>query len=499
MGLLTAAIPAVAGGNGAQPEGYITTVVPPTCTGEGYTLLESGADGSLSIRDEVPALGHEPGEWSLDPGTGRMTAVCARCGERLEKSAYEGAIPRIDLSGSLEGIGKSERVVLNFQYAGADDAFACYAYTSLQGHASLAFPKKNYTVRLYDDAEITQKHKLSFRHWQREHKYVLKANYRDVLQVRNLVAADIWADMAKTRPNLCPTLRGTSHLGAVDGFPVAVYLNGDFLGLYTLNLHIDDDLYAMKNVRDAVVIANDSAPEETRFYAPAAFVDEKTAWEVEYCGTGEDDEWVRDRLNALIAFVSDSDEADFRAHLSEYLDVNGAIDYLIFIYALGLPDNAAQDLVLLSYDGGVWIPTVYDMEHAFGLTKDGSGSLSPEAFLPDLRAGRQTSGTESLLWDRLLASFGPQLADRYRQLRQTVLSQETLTARVRAAAEAIPGEYREMDLQRYPRDDMIGDPLAQMTEYIAGRLPALDMALLGEVMTSVPGDGQGEEDGGVDG
>ena len=43
-----------------------------------------------------------------------------------------------------------------------------------------------------------------------------------------------------------------------------------------------------------------------------------------------------------------------------------------------------------------------------------------------------------------------------------------------------------MDMALYPRDFAVGDPLEQMTGYIAGRLPALDMAILGEEAIPVP-------------
>ena len=90
-----------------------------------------------------------------------------------------------------------------------------------------------------------EKHKLVLNGWQREHKYVLKANYRDISQARNLIAASLWVDMVACRPNLFETLKRTSNYGAVDGFPVTVYHNRDYIGLYTMNLHIDDDLYQM--------------------------------------------------------------------------------------------------------------------------------------------------------------------------------------------------------------------------------------------------------------
>ena len=88
-----------------------------------------------------------------------------------------------------------------------------------------------------------QKMQQKMMEFYKEHKYILKANYADVTQSRNLICADVWSDMAASRANVHPRLVRTSNYGAVDGFPVSVWHNSEFLGLYTLNLHKDDDLF----------------------------------------------------------------------------------------------------------------------------------------------------------------------------------------------------------------------------------------------------------------
>ncbi len=460
----------------ATPNPWETTEYPPTCEEAGYFVRENVLDGHVEIVEGLPALGHEFGEWEKGTMNGMMVTTCIRCGKEIRsRTAYSGTIPRIDLTGSMEGISKSNRITLRFDFASPTDNFSCFSYTTWQGHNSLEYPKKNYTIRLYDNEAISEKHKLKFKGWQREHKYVLKANYRDVSQTRNLVAAHLWADMVKSRPNLFETLRHTSNYGAVDGFPVIVYVNGEFDGLYTMNLHIDDDLYQMDNVLDAIMIANSTEPEETRFQAEAMFTDQKNAWEVEYCGSGEDEQWAKDRLNELIHFVINSNDDDFREHLRDYLDVDGALDYLIFLYVTGLQNNAAKDLVLLKYhDCDVWIPTVYDMERAFGLALDGTEYISPETFLPSRTPDTWNSETGSLLWDRIWTLFGKEIRDRYVNLRQTILTEEELIRRIDQYMEEIPNEYFEQDLQRYPRRIPEGKPGEQMKEYIHQRLWLLD-------------------------
>jgi len=459
------------------PDPWKETVYPATCKEAGYIVRENTVEGYTVIEEGEKAIGHLYGKWIKNNETGMYETTCARCGEIIKRrTGYEGTIPRIDFTGSMEGISKSERVTLSFDFAGPTDNFSCYAYTTWQGHNTLNYPKKNYTIRLYDDEGITQKHKLIFDGWRREHKYVLKANYRDISQARNLIAADLWADMSASRPNLFGTLRRTSNFGAVDGFPVIVYLNGDFLGLYTLNLHIDDDLYQMDHAYDAVMIANDTEPEECRFHAMAEFTDQKNCWEVEFCGTDQDDQWAKDQLNDLIRFVMTSNDEVFRENLKNYLDVDGAIDYLIFLYMTGLQRNASKDLVLLKYhDCDVWIPTVYDMERAFGLSLDGRAYNRADDFLPEKNDGIWVSGTDNLLWDRMLNQFEPEICNRYRDLRKDILTENRLASRISAIISQIPIEYYEQDAAIYPRQTPAGQqPEEQITSFVKERLRLLD-------------------------
>lgn len=440
------------------------TDVSPTCTEAGYTLYENPANGSMRIEDGAPALGHDFGQGSS----------CLRCGIPSVPEAE--SIPRLEFTGSMDGISKSDRITLGFDFCSADMDFSCYSFTTLQGHSTLEYDKKNYTIRLFADSAVSEKYRLSFNGWQPEHKYILKANYRDPSQARNLVAAGVWSEMAETRANLPARLSLTSNYGAVDGFPVSVWLNGGFHGLYTMNLHKDEDLYQLRDGRqEAIMIANAQTSDESLFRAPAAFAEDESDWELEYCATDENNVWAKEIFNALIDFVMTSDDKTFRDRLNEYLDVDGAIDYLIYIYALGLSDAGAKDLVMVKYEDVPWIPSVYDMEDAFGLSPDGTACLSAGEFLPEYADGKWNSSTGSLLWDRLLNAFTPQIRARYAELRQTILSEDALAGRVHGFIAAIPEELYRQDADLYPDRNLPDiDPEDQMIQYISERMPLLD-------------------------
>lgn len=466
-----------------QKEKIERTVVEATCTEDGYILTTELDTGTTTI-EHLIAEGHAFQAWTTDAETDMQTRVCKKCGfqEQIRVSTIpEGKLPKLYLTGSLDGIGKKVKVALEADFQSEEENFQCYAITTLQGHSTFGYPKRNYTIRFYNDPQGISKHQLQFGSWNKEHKYILKANYHDQSLCRNLVGARIWSAMTASRSNLSPRIARLPSFGAVDGFPVEVYLNGDFFGLYTMNLHKDEDLYQMKDgEQSALVICNRQITDESLFRAPAIFsADYSSDWEIEYCGT-LDETWAKERFNALIDFVMTSSDQEFREQLAAQMDVDAAIDYLLFIYALGMPQSGAKDLVMLSY-GDVWIPSAYDMDEAFGLDTLNIRYLSPEDFLPVCKEGIWHSGTNSLLWDRLLNGFEHEIRARYAALRSEALSEEKMLALVNTFISDIPETLYDMDGNLYPNRPLADNNMQkQITDYITQRLVLLD-SIFGEV------------------
>lgn len=468
----------------AEGGGMIRTVVEATCTEAGYVLITDPATDATRV-EHLPAAGHAFGPWTADEAAGRETRQCSVCGhsETVRISTVsEEAMPKLHLTGSLEGIGKKSKVTLEAAFESPELRFEGYAVMTLQGHSTFGLPKRNYTIRFFRDAEGESKKKVQFAGWREEHKYILKANYYDLTQSRNLAGARLWSEMTACREGLSPRLAALPTLGAVDGFPVDVYLNGSYLGLYTMNLHKDDDLYGLlEGEESALVICNRQTSDESLFRAPAAFLEDYSSdWEIEYCGT-LDEAWVRESFNGLIAFVGDSDDETFRQELPRRLDVNAAIDYLLLIYALGLPESGAKDMVMLHLDG-LWIPAAFDMDGAFGLDVSGGGYLPAESFLPRRADGVWDSGTGSLLWDRLLNNYEEEIRARYRQLRTTLLTEEHLLSLVTGLTGLIPERSYDLDNNLYPGRPLADtDMPAQIAAFVPLRLCCLDEALEVEI------------------
>ena len=74
-----------------------------------------------------------------------------------------------------------------------------YSNTKWQGNSSLAFDKKNFTIKLYEDEAKETKCKFNWNGWGKQNKFCLKANYIDHSHCRNIIGAKLWVEMISSR------------------------------------------------------------------------------------------------------------------------------------------------------------------------------------------------------------------------------------------------------------------------------------------------------------
>ena len=256
----------------------------------------------------------------------------------------------------------------------------------VQGASSVYYQKKNYTLNLDKSFE-------AFRGYGKNHKYVIKANYTDPSQALNVVGARLWGSIrdthrtadtgilntngdllvddkgnriiAETDPQL--SIGGT--YGAVDGFPIAVYINDQYWGLYTFNIPKDDWMAKMpKKSKGKFAIVDTNWKPQGAFKAETNFKDQM---ELQFCST-KDSQWAMDSVNELIrAVLAHYDTADnFNQAVSPLLDIDSAIDYYIFSVLVDNNDGIFRNYLLQTFDGKKWYFAAYDLDSTFGRTPD---------------------------------------------------------------------------------------------------------------------------------
>lgn len=203
--------------------------------------------------------------------------------------------------------------------------------------------------------------------------------------------------------------------------------------------------------------------------------DRKTIFDLEY-SFDDDEELPFDSMNRLIRFVVDNDGENFKNGIGDYLDVDSAIDYLITAYYLGLTDNFNKNVLLLTYDGQKWIVSLYDLDTAFGLAFDGSKIFKTDYQAPSVKGdGTIDSGTDNLLWDRILNNYSDEIKARYAELKSTVLVNDSVVGRYEGFIDQIPQNYYDKDLELWgdiPLHDE--NNIEQIKSYLEARSAILD-------------------------
>ncbi len=361
----------------------------------------------------------------------------------------EESLPRVELEslwmpGVLGLEYKDFEVAANLTYTDRDVSFTYPVLVKLQGGFTTRYPKKNYTVKFYTDDTFETKQKVSFKeNWGKHSKYVLKANYQDSTLARNIVGARLAADM--NRPyGIFPD---APNCGQTDGFPAELYVDGEYWGLYTVNIPKDGWMFGMskKNENHLLMSAEHSSPPAVRFNGEASGFQD-TDWDLKHGPEDDLDKLVEayEKLNRAIRFVMNSTDEEFRDHFSEYFNLDAALNYYCYVWYTNTTDNMAKNLMLATLDGQVWYTMLYDLDTCFGLYYNGEGAFSPE------KTEDTYQGNESLLWRRLEKLFREQLRDRYFELRKTVLNETYIMELFEAFKKEIPAAAWQREREKWP-------------------------------------------------
>ena len=401
---------------------------------------DTAHEGHRTVLRELVTESHAP-----TPFCGQY--YCEDCAEEFfaPVSHEDVGMPLVNIVGSLYGISKENRVTVQLEYSAEGLSFCSHATLKVQGNWSVRYPKKNLSVKFCNEDGSGKKLTLSDS-WGRQSRYCLKANWIDYSQARNIVSARIFSQIIHSR-NSKDRLGGLRRGGQVDGYPVLVYLNGDYYGLYTMNIPKEPWLFSMKGPGKQALLVGRNWSDSIGLFSEIRDVTapEKDGWELEYCSTGDDPDigtaWVGESMNALIRFLQSSSAESFREEIERYTDVDRAIDVFLYTAFLDGLDNRAKNIIWASYDGVKWIPCMYDMDSCWGLNFDGSFTL-PKENLEDY------AGT--LLFIRLATEYPDTIRTRYWELRETYLNTEYIMEQFSAFDAAIPSLVRRADRRAWP-------------------------------------------------
>lgn len=442
-------------------EAYLAENPPSGMTAEEKAQLQKNTEDISSLSEEIANL-KENGT-----GTGTVTSSVEPMEDDIPKVFIDGEIPT----------SKTD-VLAELTYISKTDNFHSYLEIKCQGDSSLSYPKKNFTIKMFSDEARTIKLKKEFKGWGEHNKFVLKANWIDHSHARNIVSAKLWGQIVASRSNyasLPDGLKSSPNNGAIEGFPVKVYNNGTYQGIYTWNIPKDDWLYGIDEY-DANQFVLYGQHNTNGVYAETATNFRKLwdgvsqsdrEWEVE---VGTNSDIVKTALNNVISLCMNADDVTFKNTLGNYLDVQSALDYYIFCYTICALDSLAQNMILVSYDGTKLYCSAYDLDSTFGLWWNGQSFVSTSYRCPE-----DYQEPYSLLWERIEKLYAEELKARYLELRNSVLSFHNMCTHFERFMDVIGLDLYVEDLTIYT-----GIPsgstnnIKQIRNYIRDRLTYVD-------------------------
>ena len=205
-----------------------------------------------------------------------------------------------------------------------------------------------------------------------------------------------------------------SHIQYQAYKPVAVYLNGDYWGLY--------------NVREKM---NEHYLESNYGVSPDR---------VDLLEEFEEKEGSLDDFNRLLNFVSSNQitEEDYQSVVKEWIDVDAFMDHIILKSYLGYSEVTVNNKAWRSHDKGKWNWLSFDMEHGFGCCgSDLSTKNTLEKYLESTLSQHPYVIFRELF---KVDAFKKEFLQRYNLYLETVLSKDHVIEVIDSLSENIQSE-----------------------------------------------------------
>ena len=374
----------------------------------------------------------------------------------------ESKVPKLHFEGDISGMKeKSDIRNISFVYENGKDTISGYAEIKPQGTSSMAYDKKNFTIKFYEDADHADKMKIDVG-WGEQYKYCLKANWIDRTHSRNVVTAKLASQIWQKYDLLTQAPKN----GLVDGFPIEIYNNGEFYGIYTFNIPKDAWQFSMdEDNPDHIVFCGEGYVPTNLFQEYPNFED----WAIEV-GTESDETLAK--LTRLFDFVINSTDEEFRANFEEYLDLDAALNYYIMVDYCHLADNHGKNMLLVTYDGVKWYPSLYDLDTSWGSNYTGFLLHDYEEELLDM--------SRNNLFARMETCFAKELSERYFELREGFLNKNHVMDEFEAFEDQISTLSFVKEAIRWGKgairrtEDIPGFDISQIADYIDSAESRLD-------------------------
>lgn len=366
-------------------------------------------------------------------------------------------LPVVSLQGDLTGISKDTSKKVTWKYYDDQQVLNGLGEVKWQGNSSLSFAKKSYRLKTLD-ADYKEKDKVKFKSsWSKNSKFNLKAYYTDGLLSRDPVNAQIGSAILASQNNLPDDIVKEDNFGFISGFPVVLFINQEYAGLYSLNTARPDFEYT----KYAIMGNQWNDISQFKSTNPQAKLDGSDFESLNPDDAPNDDE--RKAVNDLIKFVSTSSDDEFKSHLEEHVSIDSAIDYLILNNIIGNPDAFAKNQILLTWDGKKWYFGAYDLDDSFQGSWDGTVIDKPTIIV----------GENHKLFERLCNLFADKIKQRYTDLRSW-LTPDWILAKYRSRVDKIGVKNYQKEFAKWNNPAKDTEDFNQLRAAVYAQISLLD-------------------------
>ena len=304
--------------------------------------------------------------------------------------------------------------------------------------------KHNFHLKFYNDDG--SKKDMSFFGLRSDFHWRLDAGQVDFARVRNRVAKDIWADFAN--PPYYAAYEPKKPYNYVRGDFVEVFLNDQYMGIYSLNEHMDRQQLKLKkyDYENGVFHGGLWKPMTktwTTLFMDMPSIDaNQKSWDEFYVKYPNIDDVTPTNFQTLknaIYFAATASQSVFLDSVKYYFDIPVLRDYYLFLILLTAPDNVGKNVYYACYDIAEEHPrltmAIWDLDCTQGQYWSNEGSYYHNVTVGPTYDFKNSSLKNHNVFKRLMrtdSTFHGMATERYWALRQTVFNPDSIVARYKA-------------------------------------------------------------------
>lgn len=327
---------------------------------------------------------------------------------------------------------KGNKLSVNGQYIDPLNVDKCFNFTGaladVQGTSSAGYARKNYII---DFPEAYQLREDSIP----TNIFTFKADVASSEGANNVELVRLYNKICPYKTP--PQLEDARVRQGIDGFPIVIFHNNEFIGKYNFNNDKKTpEVFGFAGSDESWEIRNNTS--NRVLWKSADF--SGTDWLNDFEGRYPDKNTNPGKLARFASWVASTDRtgvseaeaaarlAKFKAEIENYAVLESALFYYLFTELFLMVDSRAKNAFPTWFEGEdkvVWLP--YDMDTALGINNEGALTFGYELEDTDFtESGADVyNGQNSVFWCNLRDAFGDELKAMYQKLRSDkVLSYE---------------------------------------------------------------------------